>query len=53
MSKNVRYEYDLESLWALGKEYDEKSNISTDPLAEMLKKHSINLDDFQPADTLR
>ncbi|XP_075212149.1 ribosomal silencing factor RsfS-like protein, 312 [Lycorma delicatula] len=52
MNKKARIQYDLESLWALGKEFDEKSNTPSDPLAEILKKHSISLDDFQPVDKL-
>lgn len=53
MSASARKDYDLESLWAVGKEFDEKSISKDDPLAEILKKHSINLDDFQPADNFR
>ncbi|RZF40366.1 hypothetical protein LSTR_LSTR008796 [Laodelphax striatellus] len=49
MSKKARLNYDLESLWSLGKDYDELANSGKlDPLEEILKKHAISLDDFQP-----
>ncbi|KAK9509912.1 hypothetical protein O3M35_004801 [Rhynocoris fuscipes] len=50
MMESIRETYDLESLWAVGAKYDLKSNTvsSNEEVLQLLKKHSINLDDLQP-----
>ncbi|GJQ86602.1 hypothetical protein Trydic_g7835 [Trypoxylus dichotomus] len=47
-SKEARAKYDLESLWAVGPEYDSEYN-KEDPVVEMLERHSIYLKDLKPA----
>ncbi|CAD7003598.1 uncharacterized protein K12H4.2 [Ceratitis capitata] len=47
-SPEAREEYDLESLWAIGIEYDKESHKPEDPLVELFKEHSIPLGDTQP-----
>lgn len=46
-SKEARTRYDMDSLWAVGKDYDPESNKS-DPIVDMLEKHSIYLSDLKP-----
>lgn len=50
-SKRTRAVYDLESLWALGPEFDPFLNQTQDPLAAIISKHSHYLADLQPADS--
>ncbi|KAK4880328.1 hypothetical protein RN001_008474 [Aquatica leii] len=50
-SKQARALYDLDSLWALGPEFDKECN-KKDPMVEMLEKHSIFLQDLKPADVI-
>lgn len=38
-SKEARTKYDLESLWAVGAQYDSEYN-KEDPIVEMLERHS-------------
>lgn len=47
-SKQARDYYDLDSLWAVGREFDKEYN-KKDAVADMLEKHSIYLQDLQPA----
>ncbi|XP_018333273.1 uncharacterized protein LOC108742528 [Agrilus planipennis] len=47
-SNEARCKYDLDSLWAVGSEYDPESN-KQDPLVDLLEKHSIYLSDLKPA----
>ncbi|KRT80144.1 hypothetical protein AMK59_8235, partial [Oryctes borbonicus] len=47
-SKEARPKYDLESLWAVGCEFDAEYN-KEDPIVEMLERHSIYLKDLKPA----
>ncbi|XP_017481135.1 PREDICTED: uncharacterized protein LOC108370327 [Rhagoletis zephyria] len=47
-SPEARKQYDLESLWAIGIEYDKESNKPQDPLVELFEKNSIQLGDIQP-----
>lgn len=48
--KDVRAQYDLESLWALGAEFDPQlKKVEQDPLSTIIKKHSVLLDDLHPA----
>lgn len=44
----TRKVYDIDSLWAVGPEYD-KESLKEDPVVEMLEKHVIYLNDLQPA----
>ncbi|XP_014259915.1 mitochondrial assembly of ribosomal large subunit protein 1 [Cimex lectularius] len=48
MSNACRELYDLESLWGLGSKYDEKCIDTDDEISELLKLHSMTLDDFVP-----
>ncbi|XP_065360734.1 uncharacterized protein 312 [Calliphora vicina] len=43
-----REAYDLESLWAIGTEYDREFNKPQDPLVELFEKHSTLLADIKP-----
>ncbi|XP_067646202.1 uncharacterized protein [Eurosta solidaginis] len=47
-SPEAREEYDLESLWAIGIEYDKETQKPQDPLVELFEKHSIELNDMKP-----
>ncbi|XP_034230335.1 protein Iojap, chloroplastic [Thrips palmi] len=49
-SKHTRAVYDLESLWALGPEFDPFLNEAEDPLAAIISKHSHYISDLEPAD---
>uniref|UniRef100_A0A224XJA1 Mitochondrial assembly of ribosomal large subunit protein 1 n=1 Tax=Panstrongylus lignarius TaxID=156445 RepID=A0A224XJA1_9HEMI len=49
MMDSVRKDYDLESLWAIGAKYDLKLNTKDDEVLNLLKSHSVNLDDLNPA----
>lgn len=44
-SPEAREQYDLESLWAIGIEYDKETHKPQDPLVELFEKHSISLGD--------
>ncbi|KAG8237522.1 hypothetical protein J437_LFUL017572 [Ladona fulva] len=46
--KSTREEYDLESLWALGSDYDMISRMPEDPLIELLKT-PLGLEGLEPA----
>lgn len=50
-SKRTRAVYDLESLWALGPEFDPFLSKTEDPLAAIVSKHSHYLSDLEPADS--
>lgn len=47
-SETTRLEYNLESLWAIGKEFDTESNKPKDALVELYERHSIYLQDLNP-----
>lgn len=47
-SPAARYNYDLESLWALGAQYDETCNKKEDDKLTHLDKYSIYLEDLKP-----
>lgn len=47
-SKETRQLYDLESLWAVGPEFDDECN-KKDAVADMLQKHTIFLEKLEPA----
>lgn len=47
-SKKCRQTYDLESLWAVGPEFDSEFN-KKDTVADILEKHSIYLHKLEPA----
>lgn len=47
-SPTTRESYDLESLWAIGMEYDKEFNKPQDPLVELFEKHSTLLADIKP-----
>lgn len=49
MMDPVRKVYDLESLWGIGPKYDLKLNTKDNEVIELLKSHSISLDDLNPA----
>ncbi|KAI9581374.1 hypothetical protein GQX74_012699 [Glossina fuscipes] len=47
LAPKVRISYDLESLWAIGAEYDREFNKPQDPLVELFEKHSTLLADLK------
>uniref|UniRef100_T1PJN6 Mitochondrial assembly of ribosomal large subunit protein 1 n=1 Tax=Musca domestica TaxID=7370 RepID=T1PJN6_MUSDO len=47
-SPKARETYDLESLWAIGVEYDREYNKPQDPLVELFERHSTLLADIKP-----
>uniref|UniRef100_A0A034W626 Mitochondrial assembly of ribosomal large subunit protein 1 n=1 Tax=Bactrocera dorsalis TaxID=27457 RepID=A0A034W626_BACDO len=51
-SPDAREQYDLESLWAIGIEYDKETHKPQDPLVELFEKHSITLGDTHPKGTI-
>lgn len=40
--------YDLDSLWAVGPQYDSETN-KPEPISDMLEKHTIYLSGLEPA----
>uniref|UniRef100_A0A1I8PGQ6 Mitochondrial assembly of ribosomal large subunit protein 1 n=1 Tax=Stomoxys calcitrans TaxID=35570 RepID=A0A1I8PGQ6_STOCA len=48
-SPKARETYDLESLWAIGVQFDKEFNKPKDPLVELFEKHSTLLTDIKPA----
>ncbi|XP_014093368.3 uncharacterized protein [Bactrocera oleae] len=51
-SPELREQYDLESLWAIGIEYDKETHKSQDPFVELFEKHSISLGGTHPKRTI-
>ncbi|XP_073838877.1 ribosomal silencing factor RsfS-like protein, 312 [Musca autumnalis] len=47
-SPKTRETYDLESLWAIGVEFDKEYNKPQDPLVELFERHSTLLADIKP-----
>lgn len=47
LAPKIRTSYDLESLWAIGVEYDRVFNKPEDPLIELFEKHSTLLADIK------
>lgn len=47
-SDKTRKIYDLETLWAVGPEYDEKANKSSGDVIDMLENYSAYLKDLKP-----
>lgn len=47
-SEDARLEYNLESLWAVGREFDTESNKPKDALEEIYERHSVYLQDLTP-----
>lgn len=47
-STEARAQYDLESLWTVGPDFDRECNKPNDELVEMYEKHSIYLSDLTP-----
>lgn len=48
LSRKARQLYDLDSLWAVGPKFDDECN-KRDPIVDMLEKHSLYLNNLQPA----
>lgn len=43
--------YDVETLWAVGREYDDLSNMKEEEYVELLKEHTYStVDDLEPID---
>lgn len=47
-SREARKSYDLDSLWAVGREFDPECN-KKDAIVDMLEKHSVYLHKLEPA----
>ncbi|XP_049297138.1 uncharacterized protein LOC125771007 [Anopheles funestus] len=47
-STKAREQYDLESLWSVGSEYDREYNKPSEELVQLFEKHTIYLDDLKP-----
>uniref|UniRef100_A0A1A9V5Y6 Mitochondrial assembly of ribosomal large subunit protein 1 n=1 Tax=Glossina austeni TaxID=7395 RepID=A0A1A9V5Y6_GLOAU len=47
LAPKIRMSYDLESLWAIGVEYDREFNKPEDPLVDLFEKHSTLLADIK------
>ncbi|XP_058462167.1 uncharacterized protein K12H4.2 [Malaya genurostris] len=52
-SESAREKYDLESLWAIGSQYDREYNKPQEPLVELLERHSVFLNDLKPLKTVQ
>lgn len=50
MLSETREKYDLETLWAVGWQFDDESNKSDDPLIEIYERHMNFLDDLTPSE---
>lgn len=47
-SEEARELYDLESLWAVGADFDGECNKPKEPLLELFERHSVYLGDLTP-----
>lgn len=47
-SQKSRTVYDLDTLWAVGPQFDDEVN-KPEPISDMLEKHAIYLSGLQPA----
>uniref|UniRef100_A0A182PTV6 Mitochondrial assembly of ribosomal large subunit protein 1 n=1 Tax=Anopheles epiroticus TaxID=199890 RepID=A0A182PTV6_9DIPT len=47
-STKAREQYDLESLWSVGSEFDREYNKPSEELVQLFEKHTIYLDDLKP-----
>lgn len=52
-SEEARLQYDIESLWSVGPEYDKECNKPDDDLVEMLENHTLFLKDLTPNTTTK
>lgn len=49
-SEHARNHYDLETLWTVGSQYDDKSNIS-DEEVDIMDQYNAFLAELEPANT--
>ncbi|XP_058124645.1 uncharacterized protein LOC131281403 [Anopheles ziemanni] len=47
-SEKARPQYDLESLWSVGSEFDREYNKPSEELVQLFEKHTIYLNDLKP-----
>uniref|UniRef100_A0A182JKW3 Mitochondrial assembly of ribosomal large subunit protein 1 n=1 Tax=Anopheles atroparvus TaxID=41427 RepID=A0A182JKW3_ANOAO len=47
-SQKARDQYDLESLWSVGSEFDREYNKPSEELVQLFEKHTIYLNDLKP-----
>lgn len=47
-SEKARLEYDIESLWSVGRKYDVECNKPEDHVVELLENHTLFLKDLTP-----
>uniref|UniRef100_A0A182Q0W5 Mitochondrial assembly of ribosomal large subunit protein 1 n=1 Tax=Anopheles farauti TaxID=69004 RepID=A0A182Q0W5_9DIPT len=47
-STKARVQYDLESLWSVGSEFDREYNKPSEELVQLFEKHTIYLNDLKP-----
>ncbi len=50
-SEEARQQYDIESLWSVGRQYDRECNKPDYDLVEMLENHTLFLKDLTPNTT--
>ncbi|XP_037043960.1 mitochondrial assembly of ribosomal large subunit protein 1 [Bradysia coprophila] len=48
LSENARHQYDIESLWSVGREFDLECNKPADDVVELLENHTLFLKDLMP-----
>lgn len=48
--KNTRDDFDLETIWSVGEEFDSHLNKPVDALVTLLNEHSFSLDNLEPID---
>lgn len=50
LTKDIRNNFDLETIWSVGEKYDSHLNRPADSLVMLLNEHSFSLDNLIPDD---
>lgn len=50
LTKEIRDNFDLESIWSVGEEFDSHMNKPVDSLVSLLNEHSFSLQNLEPVD---
>lgn len=50
LMKNTRENFDLETIWSVGEQFDSHLNRPADELVTLLNEHSFSLDNLEPID---
>lgn len=50
ITKDTRKNFDLETIWSVGENFDSHLNKPVDSLTALLNEHSFSLQDLEPVD---